>query len=301
MHPPYHILSPDWPQYELLDTGHRRKLERVGRHILIRGEPKAWWPPVLPQEQWATLATATHHEDSARNTQGGRWQLKAGQPRQWEVPLAYPNSPALTLSCAFHENKHVGVFPEQEPHWRHLAHVLGGASSGRLLNLFGYTGVASLVAAACGFHVTHVDASKPAIAWARQNQELSGLAEKPIRWILEDAFKYCQREVRRGARYDAILLDPPSYGRGPKGELWRVEEQLPRLLSLCRELLSDRPLLLLLTLYSLEASALMAANLVTHAMEGLGGKVVCGELALTPAHGSACLPLSLWARWDTGQ
>jgi 23S rRNA (cytosine1962-C5)-methyltransferase len=206
-------------------------------------------------------------------------------------------------------SKQIGLFPEQSPHWHWLAAQKAGASDAlageagattprRVLNLFGYTGAASLVCAAAGWHVTHVDASKPAIAWGRRNQELSGLAAAPVRWILEDAVKFVQREVRRGGRYDAILLDPPVFGRGPNNELWKIERDLPPLLDLCRELLSPQARFILLTVYTIDASSILCHNLLQQMTHRLGGKISVGELAHRDEGGKRLLPLSLWGRWE---
>jgi 23S rRNA (cytosine1962-C5)-methyltransferase len=193
-------------------------------------------------------------------------------------------------------SKHVGVFPEQEPHWRWLKERLGRRERPRVLNLFGYTGAATLVSAAAGAEVTHVDASKPAINWARHNQELSGLAEAPIRWILDDAFKFVAREVRRQRQYDAILLDPPSFWRGPKGEIWKVDQQICPLLKNIRSILSPKGGMIVLTMYNLEASSLMLKGLMEDFFPG--GSLEFGELALACEESGHVLPLSLFARWE---
>jgi 23S rRNA (cytosine1962-C5)-methyltransferase len=295
--PEIQILTSQWPDYALLDTGRRRKLERFGSQVIIRGEPKAWWEPALPESEWAK-AQAVHDEDMP-------WRLSAGALREWTMRWR-----DLTLQARITDtSKHLGVFPEQSPHWEFI-HAHGPKQSGtgrapsaesapKLLNLFGYTGVATLAAASAGFAVTHVDASKPAVAWARNNQALSGLEKAPIRWILDDAVKFVRREVRRGVRYDALALDPPSFGRGPAGEIWKVEIGLPELLALCREALVEKPRFVLLTLYNLEASSIMLGNVVEQMMRATPGKISIGELALTAtAPGARRLPLSLWARWE---
>lgn len=278
-----------WPEHELLDSGNCRKLERFGPNLICRHEPKAWWQPALPDAQW--------QEASAVFDADGVWTFTPQVVREWTMSL-----PPLSFRARFTEtSKHVGIFPEQSVHWEWIMGT--GMGIGRrnlqLLNLFGYTGAATLAAAAAGFAVTHVDASRPAVAWARQNQQLSGLDKAPVRWILDDALKFVRREVRRGQRYDALVLDPPSYGRGPKGELWKVEDQLPELLDTCRQLMSDNPLFVMLTLYSLDASSLMIGNLLADMMRGRQGDIRHSELSLRPKTGGQVLPLSLCARWQS--
>lgn len=283
---PLEVLSAPWQAYELLDSGSGLKLERFGDRRLIREEPKAWWRPATGDEQWKRFFATCDRT--------GKWDLRSSrESRQWELSLG-----ALRFEARLTDmSKHVGVFPEQCPHWNWLTAKLKERPGANVLNLFGYTGAASLVAAAAGAHVTHVDASKPALAWARHNQALSGMDEKPIRWLLDDAFRFVAREVRRGKTYDAILLDPPSFGRGPKGEVWKVEAQIVEFLHNMRRLLSDEPLCLVLTMYNLEASSIMLENLVRDQMPA--GDVTAGELALVPKYGHHRLPLSLYARWES--
>lgn len=279
------VLCSEWPAYALLDCGSRRKLERFGEQLLIRGEPKAWWSERPRLEAWreavAEIADA-----------GGQWKLHGRPPRKWTMRYE-----GVTLEARLTDmSKHVGVFPEQEPHWRWLRERLSGRPGARVLNLFGYTGAATLVCAAAGAEVTHVDASKPAVNWARHNQALSGLENAPIRWLLDDAFKFVAREVRRGRQYDAILLDPPSFGRGPKGELWKVEQQIGPLLDHIRQILVPSGGLVVLTLYNLEASSLMLKSLMEDYFPG--GRLEFGELALRCTESARLLPLSLFARWE---
>lgn len=306
------IIAPEWPEYELLDSGDGRKLERFGKYLIVRHEPKAWWRPALPERDWAT-AHASQDEE-------GRLTTSKKLPAAWPLTLdlgsgAKGKALAVTLEARVSEtSRHIGLFPEQAPHWRLIA-ALGaeltkaaapgqtnsGAERPRLLNLFGYTGAASLAAQAAGFAATHVDASRPAIAWAKRNQELSGLSGNPVRFLLDDVVKFVQREKRRGSRYEAILLDPPSFGRGPNREVWKVEGMIRDLLVDCRELLSDRARLLLLTMYNIEASALMLGNLMDDVLRGLPGTVTVGELAVphtAPGAEKRFLPRSLFARWE---
>ena len=279
------ILSSEWDAYSLIDCGNRRKLERFGSNLLIRGEPKAWWEADHGISGWRTA-------DAEISDAGGKWKIRKNPPRKWIMDYN-----GLKFEARLTDgSKHVGVFPEQEPHWQWLNRQLASRSQPRVLNLFGYTGAATLVAAAAGAEVTHVDASKPALNWARYNQELSGLDKAPVRWILDDAFKFVAREVRRGRTYDAILLDPPSYGRGPKGELWKVEQQITSLLGNIRKLLTDRGGMVVLTMYNLEASSLMLKCLMEDYFPG--GVLEYGELVLPCTKSGRMLPLSLYARWQ---
>ncbi|MGF1450227.1 MAG: class I SAM-dependent methyltransferase [Opitutales bacterium] len=294
--PAVSVLRGDWEGYQLLDSGGGRKLEAFGAVRVIRGEPKAWWSPALPDAAWD--AAVAEHEDER-----GRWRFRAQDvPERW--PLRWG---PLRLEARFTEtSKHLGVFPEQAPHWDTLLAAgerfrAEGVERPRLLNLFGYTGAATLAGAAAGFAVTHVDASKPALAWARHNQRLSGMEAAPVRWILEDALKYVRRELNRGSLYEAIVLDPPSFGRGPKKELWRVERDVLTLLEGCAGLLSEAAGLMLLTLYSLEASPIMAGNVLAEVLHERAGTLTVGELALRESGAGGAgrlLPLSLWAKFE---
>ena len=286
------VLTNEWDGHRLLDSGNRRKLEQFGDVRIIRSEPKAWWRPSLPDSEWRKAVAI--HEDEGRE---GRWSFPGSRaPKEWDVKFGE----RLRFQLRFMDNsKQIGLFPEQSPHWNWLAtQKVSTDTPPRVLNLFGYTGAASLVCAATGWHVTHVDASKPAIAWGRRNQELSALAAAPIRWILEDAVKFVQREVRRGGRYDAILLDPPVFGRGPNNELWKIERDLPPLLDSCREILSPAARFILLTVYTIDASSILCHNLLQQITRSLGGKINVGELAHRDEAWKRLLPLSLWGRWQ---
>jgi len=274
----------DWPAYQLVDSGEGRKLERFGDRLLIRGEPKAWWRRRDPLK-W--------READAENDDAGKWHHRAGVERTWQMRHGRVTAEVRLTDMS----KHVGVFPEQAPHWDWLAERLGKrGGEPQVLNLFGYTGMATLVAATAGARVTHIDASKPAMSWARHNQELSGLSACPVRWILDDAFKFVGREVKRQRQYTAILLDPPSFGRGPKGEIWKVEAQIVDLLKNLRRILVSSGGMLLLTMYNLEASSLMLANLVSDVFGP--GELSFGELGLREAATDRVLPLSLFCRWE---
>ncbi|MDR2513205.1 MAG: class I SAM-dependent methyltransferase [Puniceicoccales bacterium] len=290
------VLTTDWPTYRLLDSGNGRKLEQFGSVRIVRGEPKAWWRPALAREAW--YGAHAVHEDE------GRWRFPCGQaPKEWELafPLAAGQGAGwLRFQLRFMDSsKQIGLFPEQAPHWCWLAAQRAAAGQPpRALNLFGYTGAATLACAAAGWHVTHVDASRPAVSLGRRNQALSKLGDAPIRWIIEDATKFVQREERRGGRYEAILLDPPVFGRGPGGELWKIERDLPPLLDACRAILSETARFILLTVYTIDASAILCHNLLGQMTAGLGGSVSIGELTHHDEAGGRLLPLSLWGRWE---
>lgn len=272
--------------YALIDSGHGRKLERFGALTLDRPEEPAIWTPRLPPAEWEraeAIFTGDVDEEGA-----GRWKRRAGLEESWLCRHG-----ALRFSCRFTSFRHVGAFPEQEAHFSFMRErLIAAGSTPSLLNLFGYTGLASLVAAELGAEVTHVDASKKAIAWARENQALSKLEDKPIRWIVDDALKFAAREARRGRRYDGILLDPPKFGRGPKGEVWDLFRNLPEMLRLCRDLLKPNGFLIL-TAYAIRASFLSLHRL---SEEVLGPGVESGELALKDQSGGL-LATSLFSRW----
>lgn len=272
--------------YALLDSGARRKLERFGALVLDRPEEQAIWTRRLGTSEWEqadAVFTGDTDEEGA-----GRWKRRAGLEESWVCRHAN-----IRFSCRFTSFRHVGAFPEQEAHWAFMLERLRMAGERpTLLNLFGYTGLASLIAAEAGAEVTHVDASKKAIAWARDNQALSGLEDQPIRWIVDDARKFAGREVRRGRRYRAILLDPPKFGRGPSGEVWDLFQDLPEMLTLCRQLMAPGGFLIL-TSYAIRASFLSMHRLCE---DILGPGAQSGELALRE-QGGGLLATSLYSRW----
>ena len=283
--------------FRLLDSGNALKLEQYGPYRIVRPEAQALWRPALAASAWSNVDavfTGDVDEDGM-----GRWRFpKEAHGETW--PLSLLGVDFLGRFTAF---RHVGVFPEQIVHWEWMKRQVEGAGRPvKVLNLFGYTGVASLVAAAAGAEVTHVDASKKAIGWARENQALSRLERAPIRWICEDAMKFIQREERRGNRYDIILTDPPKFGRGPNGEVWQLFEHLPLMLDICRELLSESALGLVLTAYSIRASFYSIHELMRDIMRGAGGLVESGELVIreTGLDGMTsgrALSTSLFSRW----
>ncbi|HKW33648.1 MAG TPA: class I SAM-dependent methyltransferase [Candidatus Acidoferrum sp.] len=236
-------LTPEWMEYELIDSGDGKKLERFGESTLIRPEPQAKWAPTLHAKRWEA---ADGEFLKARSGRQGEWTFRKAIPERWMIQrknLKFWVQPA--------PSGHVGVFPDQACHWDWIEEVKKRAARPvKALCLFGHTGLATLAAAAAGAEVIHVDASRKAVALARENQNLSGLSERPIRWIVEDARTFAKREARRGNRYDALMLDPPRFGRGPDGEAWKLDESLPELLAACAKLLSDSPVLVLLNVYA---------------------------------------------------
>ena len=316
MHPIIELLvSPNWTDYELLDSGGGQKLERFGRYVFARPEVQALWSKALPTARWqaAHASFVPSGEES-----GGRWNFNQPVEEKWEMnyPLAggFPLTPAtlpsgegkdvrgLRFWVQTTSGRHLGVFPECGVHWGWIAEKIGKKARSpkgqpNVLNLFGYTGLASLAAAAAGARVTHVDASKKSIGWARQNQELSGLSGAAIRWIVDDALKFVEREGRRGVKYDGILLDPPKFGRGPKGEVWEVYKALPEILQACRVVLTEKPLFVVLTVYAVKMSAIHLYWALAEMMRGYGGKLECGELVSAEKSAGRLLSQAVYARW----
>ncbi len=279
-----------WSDYALLDSGDGRKLERYGPYSVVRPEPQALWSPKLAPEVWARADAVF---DPSDEEDAGRWRFQGKPKESW--PMAWGEARFQARFTAF---RHLAFFPEQAANWAWLDEkVRAAGGQPKVLNLFGYTGVASLVCAAAGAAVTHVDASKKAIGWARENAALSGLEDRPIRWICEDARRYVQREVRRGSRYEGIILDPPKYGRGPDGEVWRLFENLPELSTLCAELLSENASFLLLNAYAERISGAALAGLLADKLGGRGGRIEWGELALVQDGGERQVGMSFYARW----
>lgn len=249
------------PEYELIDTGGGEKLERFGKYILRRPEPQAVWKKSMSEREWENQCHASFSRKGDKDSESGLWQLKNGMPDRWHVQ--YKKGPLnLKFRLALTSFKHVGLFPEQADNWDYIARAIQncGISRPRVLNLFAYTGGASLAACAAGAEVTHVDSVKQVVTWSRENMESSGL--DGIRWVVEDAFKFVQREVKRGKTYHGIILDPPAYGRGPDGEKWQLEKQIDELLEMCSQLLEKEQAFFLINLYSMGFSTLITENLV---------------------------------------
>ena len=291
------LLSPVWEDYELIDCGDFEKLERFGKYITRRPEPQAIWHRTLSNEEWTKLATASFvREKGAASDERGRWHLRPTQPDQWHIRQRVGDK-QIRMRLGLTSFKHVGVFPEQAENWNFIFERVQSQakrakeSRPKVLNMFAYTGGASLAAAAAGAEVTHVDSVKQCISWARENMEASHL--EGIRWVVEDALKFARREVKRGHRYDGIILDPPAYGRGPEGEKWVLEQNIAEMLSLCSELLAEGGFLVL-NLYSMGLSATLAKSAVNQLIPSPSFEQF-GELLFTDRAGKS-LPLGVYYR-----
>jgi 23S rRNA (cytosine1962-C5)-methyltransferase len=292
------IATPGFPDYALVDSGEGRKLERFGRFTIERPESQALWRPTLEPAAWLRADAAFKASGADDDGDGGRWHTNTAMPETWPVRVL-----DIVMLCRLTSFRHLGLFPEQLPHWEWMTGWLQGARTRpqRVLNLFAYTGAASLIAAGAGAEVTHVDASRKAIAWAKQNQAASRLGPAPIRWILDDARKFVAREVRRGNRYQLILVDPPKFGRGPSGEEWDVFAHLAPLLRDCAALLDPQRAALVLTTYAIRASALAMDGLVRECLASRSGATESGELAVVEQGGGRLLPTSLYTRWTSDE
>ncbi len=281
------LITDPWPDYGLVDSGHGRKLERYGPHRFIRPEAQALWPPAL--DSWDADGEFIPGSDEEG---GGRWQFSRPVPREgW--PLAW-NEVRFRAQCT--PFRHLAFFPDMAAQWAWMRERLGEGTEA--LNLFGYTGVGTLAMAAAGARLTHVDASKKSVEAGKANAALSGMGERPIRWMVDDAAKFVAREVRRGRRYDGIILDPPKFGRGPAGEIWKLEEGLPALVTDCAKLLDTESRFLVLTVYAVRMSALAIGELLNQALAPLGGRVEWGDMAVREETRGLLLPTAIFARWS---
>jgi 23S rRNA (cytosine1962-C5)-methyltransferase len=274
--------------YELIDSGMEEKLERYGDVILVRPDPQALWPKYAPQTLWNDASAMF-----SREGREGQWKIQKDMPEAW--PIEIGGQKMLIKPTSF---KHTGVFPEQASNWEWIRSIVQSKPGTSVLNLFGYTGGATIASALGGASVTHVDASKMAVTWARENVELNGVAEKPIRWIIEDAITFVEREIKRGNRYDLILMDPPAFGHGPKDELWKFEEHFLALIKLCNELLSEKPLGILINGYAAGYSASAFAYNLEPFQQKYGGTLEFGELTIEESEGKRQLPCGIFARWS---
>jgi 23S rRNA (cytosine1962-C5)-methyltransferase len=289
------VLEPT-TDYELLDSGDGEKLERYGKFVLSRPDPQALWHKSLPVETWKKAdAYFERREDKAS------WKVKGEMPKEWTIELE--GLKFLIKPTSF---KHTGLFPEQASNWKWIREKIKAQSAKlkteelkpiKVLNLFAYTGGATLAALSAGAEVTHVDGSKASLEWAKKNAELSGLKDKPVRWLLDDARRFVEREIRRGSKYDAIIMDPPAFGHGAKDEVWKIEDDFMPLLDACQKILVEKPLFIILNGYSAGYSAVGYKNALKNLTEGLGGEVSCGELTITDKFGKR-LPAGIFARYE---
>ena len=291
-----HLLAENYPQfdYQLLDTGELQKLEQFGPHRFIRPAPQAIWPKSLSSAEWKE-AEGEYKYFKGKDT-GGEWKFFTPTPKDgWNIQFH-----DLFFKVQPTGFGHIGLFPEQALNWLWIIDQLRQLNGTKiqLLNVFGYTGASTIAAASAGAHVTHIDASKASVTWARHNLELSGLGDRPVRWIVDDAMKYMEREHRRGKKYDAIIMDPPSFGRGPKGEVWNIENMLSQFMKACQNILKDSPALLLFTTHSPGFSALTLENMMrTYFPAHKSGNFTTGEMFIPDKSSGLNLPNGFFARW----
>ena len=282
-------IADKWKDYEVLDTSGGEKLERWGSYTLIRPDPQVIWDTERRHPGWNKCSG--HYHRSSRG--GGQWEF-FDLPEQWQI--RYGN---LTFHLKPFSFKHTGLFPEQAVNWDWFSDIIRRAGRPvKVLNLFAYTGGATLAAAAAGASVTHVDASKGMVTWARENAAASGLQEKPIRWLVDDCMKFVEREIRRGNRYDGIIMDPPSYGRGPRGEIWKIEDAIYPLICRCEKLLGDDPLFFLVNSYTTGLAPAVLAYMISVALKGRGGCTEASEIGLPVSSTGLILPCGASGRWE---
>lgn len=287
------LIADDWQDYELLDSGDGYKLEKFGQYKFIRPDSQAYHKPKTPIENWKADASFSGKDGEEL----GRWQFRNNVKEQW--PMEWNGIKFYARCTPF---RHLGVFPEQSVHWSWCKdlckdYVKKNKAPPKVLNLFGYTGLASLVCASAGAEVTHVDASKKAVTYARENQNLAGLDDAKIRWIVEDAIKYVEREIKRGNKYEGIILDPPKHGRGPNGEVFKLEENMYELMRLCQTLLSENAIFMVATVYAVRLSYVAIENVFNNIFESSHGTIEAGEMALFEKENNRFLPTAIFARW----
>ncbi|HEX3729310.1 MAG TPA: class I SAM-dependent methyltransferase [Opitutaceae bacterium] len=295
MQRPALAVADRWQEYQLLDCGAGMKQERWGPYTLVRPDPQVIWPRQGAGGDWPEWDGFYHRSEQG----GGKWEFRRELPEHWQVryePLK------LTFKIRPTSFKHTGLFPEQAVNWEWFSKKISAArAAGRpasVLNLFGYTGAATCAAAAAGAEVCHVDAAEGMVKWCRENAALSGLAEAPIRYIADDCLKFVRREIKRGRRYDAVIMDPPTFGRGTTGEMWRLEDQLWELLQECRALLTERPLFFLINAYTARLSPTVVANLLLELMSERSGTIAAGEVGLPIQRDGKVLPCGIYGRWE---
>ncbi len=284
------LSSPDWEDYTLLDSGDGRKLERFGPYVLVRPEPRASWRPALPPGAWESAHAAFR---PTKKDGSGRWRFDSPIDSPWTMRYK-----TLRFQAQVSDSRHVGVFPENAAHWDWIgAQIKAAQRPTKALNLFAYTGLATLAAAQAGASVTHVDAAKKVVKIARQNQALSEMHDHPIRWIVDDALEFTRREGKRGVKYEGIIMDPPKFGRGPKGQVWEFSKSFPILCRACRAILSERPLFVVITAYTRASSPAELAHALGEMMAGFGGTISAGELVTIEQSAARVVPDAIFARW----
>ena len=291
-------IADRWKDYQVIDCSCGEKLERWGRYTLVRPDPQVIWNTPKTEKGWKKMNGHYHRSKSG----GGEWQF-FDLPQEWSVNYNLAIGKELTFRLKPFSFKHTGVFPEQAVNWDWFSKLIADAKQKNperkinVLNMFAYTGGATIAAAAAGANVTHVDAAKGMVAWARENAAVSGLAEAPIRWIVDDCVKFVEREIRRGNHYDAIIMDPPSYGRGPKGEIWKIEDNIFPLIELCSQLMSNTPLFFLINSYTTGLQPAVLSYMISTALKRFGGKVEASEVGLPVSSNGLVLPCGASGRW----
>lgn len=287
-------IADNWKDYEVIDCSKGEKLERWGSYLLVRPDPQVIWDTPKKEKGWKKMNA--HYHRSAKG--GGEWEF-FDLPQEWTISYPLPIRKTLNFHLKPFSFKHTGLFPEQATNWDWFSQKIKNAGRPiKVLNLFAYTGGATLAAAAAGASVTHVDASKGMVTWAKENAAASGLSDAPIRWIVDDCVKFVEREIRRGNHYDAIIMDPPSYGRGPKGEIWKIEESVYPLIKLCAELLSEQPLFFLVNSYTTGLQPAVLTYMIATALERYHGTVSAEEVGLPVSSNDLVLPCGASGRFE---
>ncbi len=292
-------LADRWNDYEVIDCSKGEKLERWDRYILVRPDPQVIWDTPKKEKGWKRMNG--HYHRSAKG--GGEWEF-FDLPQEWTIHYTLPIGKDLTFHLKPFSFKHTGLFPEQAANWDWFSQLIKAETDQgheiKVLNLFAYTGGATLAAAAAGAHVTHVDASKGMVTWAKENAISSGLGDAPIRWLVDDCVKFVEREIRRGNRYDAIIMDPPSYGRGPKGEIWKIEESVYPLVQLCQQILTDNPLFFLINSYTTGLQPAVLSYMMSTVLKPYKGSVTAAEIGLPVSSNGLVLPCGASGRFQKG-
>ncbi len=290
-------LADQWNDYEVIDCSKGEKLERWGDYLLVRPDPQVIWDTPKKEKGWRKMNG--HYHRSSKG--GGEWKFFQ-LPKEWTIQYSLPINKKLTFHLKPFSFKHTGLFPEQAANWNWFSQLIADAvSKGRqvkVLNLFAYTGGATLAAAAAGASVTHVDASKGMVTWAKENAISSGLKDAPIRWLVDDCVKFVEREIRRGNHYDAIIMDPPSYGRGPKGEIWKIEESVYPLIQLCSQILTDNPLFFLINSYTTGLQPAVLSYMISTVLGTANGTVTASEIGLPVSSNGLVLPCGASGRYE---